>query len=103
MAALLLLAVCLGSRRPLLASAMVGLACATKQLAWPFAPFLLVSLTGVRGARELSAPQTRARLARLVLVCLAVWTVVVAPVALLDLRAFWSDIVVYNLGLRGGE
>ena len=102
-AALLLLAVRLGARRPLLASAMVGLACATKQLAWPFAPFLLVSLAGIREARDLIAPETRARLAKVVLIALAVWTVVVAPVALLDLRAFWGDIVVYNLGLRGGD
>jgi glycosyl transferase family 87 len=102
-AALLLLAVRLGSRRPFLASAVVGLACATKQLAWPFAPFLLVSFADVREARELAASPARARLARLALVSLAVWIVVVAPVALLDLRAFWGDIVVYNLGLGGGD
>src|SRR5262249_42740794 len=30
------------------AGALLGLACATKQLAWPYAPFLLVSLAGVR-------------------------------------------------------
>ena len=102
-AALLLLAVRLGSRRALLASAVVGLACATKQLAWPFAPFLLVSLADIRELRDLAATEARTRLARVVPVSLAVWLVVVAPVALLDLRAFWGDIVVYNLGLRGGD
>jgi hypothetical protein len=103
LAALLLFAVRLGERRPLLASAVVGLACATKQLAWPFAPFLLAWLGGVREGRELAAPEARARLAKVVLAFLAVGTFVVAPLALLDLRAFWGDIVVYNLGLRGGD
>ena len=82
-AALLLLAVRLGARRPLLASAMVGLACATKQLAWPFAPFLLVSLAGIREARDLVAPETRARLGKVVLIALAVWTVVSFLLALI--------------------
>ena len=102
-AALLLLAVQLGVRRSVLAAGVVGLACATKQLAWPFAPFLLVSLAEIRELRDLAAPAARARLGKLVLAALAVWIVVVAPVALLDLRAFWGDIVVYNLGLRGGD
>jgi len=102
LAALLLLAVHLGARRPILASAAVGLACATKQLAWPFAPFLLLSLAGISSLRDFSLPEPRARLARLVLVSAAVALAVVAPVALLDPRAFWGDIVVYNLGLPGG-
>jgi len=101
--ALLLLAVRLGTRRAALASAAVGLACATKQLAWPFAPFLLLSLAGIAGLRDLALPEPRARLIRLTLVSLAVWVVIVAPVALMDARAFWGDIVVYNLGLPSGD
>ena len=34
---------------------------------------------------------------------LAVFLAVVAPVAALDFRAFWGDIVVYNVGLPGGD
>jgi len=102
-AALLLLAVRLGSGRARLASAVVGFACATKQLAWPFAPFLLVHLAGIRDPRELREPEARARLSRVALVCLAVAVAVVVPVAALDPRAFWGDIVVYNLGLSGGD
>src|SRR6185436_16844007 len=33
----------------------------------------------------------------------AAFTVVVGPVAALDPRAFWGDIVVYNVGLPGGD
>jgi hypothetical protein len=102
-AALLLLSVHLGARRCVLAAAAVGMACATKQLAWPFAPFLLVSLAGIHEMQELHTPEARARLGKVVLVSLGVFAVVVAPVALLDLRAFWGDIVVYNLGLAGGD
>jgi len=102
-AALLLLAVRLGAGRARLASAVLGFACATKQLAWPFAPFLLVHLAGIRDPRELRQPEARARLSRVVLVCAAVAVAVVAPVAALDPRAFWGDIVVYNLGLSGGD
>ena len=45
--------------------ALLGLACATKQLAWPFAPFLLVALSGARslprprGRRAVAAPRSR--------------------------------------------
>ena len=46
--ALLLGAVRLGTGRPRLAAALVGLACASKQLAWPFAPFLLLGIAQVR-------------------------------------------------------
>jgi hypothetical protein len=102
-AALLLLTVRLGAGRARLAGAVLGFACATKQLAWPFAPFLLVHLAGLRDPRDLRAPEARARLSRVVLVCLAVAVAVVAPVAALDPRAFWGDIVVYNLGLSGGD
>jgi hypothetical protein len=38
-------------------------ACATKQLAWPFAPFLLVALAGARSFREWTLPATWRRLA----------------------------------------
>src|SRR5205823_5240212 len=36
------------------AAAVLGLAGATKQLAWPFVPFLLASLSGARCLRELA-------------------------------------------------
>src|SRR5262249_35509778 len=85
------------------AAATIGLACATKQLAWPFAPFLLAHLSGARSLRDLVAPPARARLLRSVAVASVVFVVVVAPVALLDVRAFWRDIVVYNAGLPGGD
>ena len=102
-AALLLLTVRLGPSRARMAGAVLGLACATKQLAWPFAPFLLVHLAGLRDLRELRAAEPRARLLRPTLACLAVAVAVIVPVAALDPRAFWADIVVYNLGLPGGE
>jgi len=102
-AALLLLAVRLGPARARLAAAVLGFACATKQLAWPFAPFLLVHLASIRAPADLRAPEARARLARVALVCAGVAAAVVVPVAALDPRAFWADIVVYNLGLPGGQ
>jgi hypothetical protein len=102
-AALLLLAVRLGAGRARLAGAVLGFACATKQLAWPFAPFVLVHLAGIRDLRDLREPEARARLSRVVLACAAVAVAVVLPVAALDPRAFWGDIVVYNLGLSGGD
>jgi hypothetical protein len=101
--ALILVAVALGPGRALLAGAVLGFACATKQLAWPFAPFLLLHLAGLRDPRDLLTPEARARLARVALVCVAVAVAVVAPVAALDPHAFWGDIVVYNLGLSGGD
>src|SRR5262249_48309017 len=78
--------------RPLLAAALLGLACGTKQLAWPFAPFLLAHLSGAATLRELVQRESRRRLLRPLLVTLAVFVGVVAPVALLDLRRFWADI-----------
>ena len=81
---------------------VLGLACATKQLAWPFAPFLLVRLSGarrfadLRPASDLGAPGGAARRGGA-----AVFLAVVLPVAALDFRAFWGDIVVYNVGLPG--
>jgi hypothetical protein len=89
-----------GGRR-LAAAAVLGLACATKQLAWPFAPFLLVALSEARSFRDLLAPATWRRLLAPVAVMLAVFLLVVGPVAALDLRAFWGDIFAYNVGLPG--
>jgi hypothetical protein len=87
--------------RGTLAGALLGLACATKQLAWPFAPFLLLALSGARTFRELGSVATARRLARPVLAAALVFAVVVLPVAALDFRAFWGDIVAYNVGLPG--
>src|SRR5262249_4185677 len=78
MAALLLLVVPLArSGRAAGAAATIGLACATKQLAWPFAPFLLAHLSGARSLRDLVAPPARARLLRSVAVASVVFVVVV--------------------------
>lgn len=99
----LLLAAVLGRRRPLAAGAALGLACATKQLAWPFAPFLLLHLSEAGGLADFKHPEVRRRLLRPALVALGVFALVVAPVALLDPKAFWGDIVVYNVGLPGGD
>jgi hypothetical protein len=89
------------SERRVASAALLGLACATKQLAWPFAPFLLVALSGARTFRGLldSWPRLRGPVA----VAGAVFLAVVVPVAALDFRAFWGDIVVYNVGLPGGD
>jgi hypothetical protein len=89
-----------GERR-VAAAALLGLACATKQLAWPFAPFLLVALSGARTFAGLLG--SGRRLLRPLVVLVAVFLAVVLPVAALDFRAFWGDIVVYNVGLPGGD
>ena len=103
-AALLLAAVALVRRqRPVLAGAVLGLACATKQLAWPFAPFLLAHLSGARSLRELIARPALSRAGRPLAAAVLVFAAVVAPVAALDPRAFWGDVVVYNLGLPGAD
>lgn len=73
-------------------SAVLGLACATKQLAWPFAPFLLAHLA-----------VSRSRLLRAVAVAAGTFALVVLPVVALDPRAFWDDVVGYNVGLRGRD
>jgi hypothetical protein len=99
-AALLLVAVQLGRRgRIMAAGAVVGLACATKQLAWPFAPFLLVALSGATRWADLAGRRFLTPLAAAALVFAAV----VLPVAALDLSAFWADVVVYNAGLGGAD
>ncbi len=98
--ALLLGSALAGERRRLgFAGALLGLACATKQLAWPFVPFLLVHWASVASIRELAVREAWARLKRPIAAGLLVFAGVVAPVALLDLRAFWADIVSYNAGL----
>jgi hypothetical protein len=74
------------------AAALLGLACATKQLAWPFAPFLLAHLGG-----------SRSRLPRAAAVAAATFAAVALPVVALDPRAFWNDIVRYNVGLSGAD
>ena len=103
-AALLLLAVWLAQKeRPLAAAVVVGLACATKQLAWPYAPFLLAHLSGARGFRELASRESVRRLLRVVAAAAAVFALIVVPVAALDFRAFWGDIVGYNAGLPGAD
>ena len=50
--------------RPISSGLLLGLACATKQLAWPFAPFLLVALGGSRSFRDLAGTRTVAAHAR---------------------------------------
>jgi hypothetical protein len=102
--ALLLGSVALARRgRPALAGALLGLACAAKQLAWPFAPFLLAWMSGAGSWRELAAAEAWRRVARPAIAAAAVFALVVLPVAALDLRAFWSDVFVYNAGLAGGD
>jgi Glycosyltransferase family 87 len=85
------------------AAVLLGLACATKQLAWPFAPFLLAHLSGARTLGALFATPARGRLLRAAAITAGVFLVVVAPVAALDFRAFWGDVVRYNAGLPGGD
>jgi hypothetical protein len=85
------------------AGALLGLACATKQLAWPYAPFLAVQLMGATSFRDLARRETWTRAARPLLAAAAVFLSVVLPVAALDPRAFWGDIVAYNIGLAGGD
>ena len=91
------------ARRRVDAGLLLGLACATKQLAWPFAPFLLVALSGARSFADLAGAAAWRRLCGPAAAAAAVFVAVVAPVAALDFRAFWGDIVVYNVGLPGGD
>ncbi len=57
----------------------LGLACATKQLAWPFAPFLLLACSGAGSFRDLLAPRTWRRLLRPLAVMVAVFLARRAP------------------------
>ncbi len=85
------------------AGAVIGLACATKQLAWPYAPFVLLALTGAHRMGDLARKATWARTLPPLGAAAAVFFAVVLPVAALDFRAFWGDIVVYNVGLPGAD
>ncbi len=85
------------------AGALIGLACATKQLAWPFAPFLLVALSGAHRFSDLARREAWSRLLPPLGTAAAVFLGVVLPLAALDFRAFWGDIVVYNVGLPGAD
>ncbi len=89
--------------RPRLAGLLLGLACATKQLAWPFAPFLLLHLSGARQWSEILARETWRRLRGPLWLAAVTFAAVVGPVAALDPKAFYADIVVYNVGLPGGD
>ena len=60
-------------------------------------------LSGARSFRGLLAPAAWRRLAGPLAALVAVFAVVVLPVAALDLRAFWGDIVAYNVGLPGAD
>ncbi|MGD8896072.1 MAG: glycosyltransferase 87 family protein [Acidobacteriota bacterium] len=99
----ILLAAVLAARneRLLLAGALVGLACSVKQLAWPYAPFLLVALSGARGWRDLLSSTPWRRLGKPLAAAVVVFVVVVLPLAAVDFEAFWGDIVAYNVGLPG--
>ena len=102
--ALLLAAVLLArGGRPVWSAALLGLACATKQLAWPYAPFLLLALAAPTSLADLGRRETWKRLLRSTLVAAAVFVVVVLPVAALDFGAFYGDIVAYNVGLPGAD
>ena len=91
----------LRSDRRIAAGALLGLACATKQLAWPFAPSLILAASGARALGDLRGLAPWRRMAGPAAAAAAVFVVVVAPVAALDFNAFWSDIVAYNVGLPG--
>jgi hypothetical protein len=90
-------------RRSVLAGALLGLACATKQLAWPFAPFLVAHLMGARSFGDLVRRDSWTRAARPLLAAAAVSAAIVLPVLLLDPAAMYRDIVAYNVGLSGGD
>ena len=93
----------LRSDRRIAAGTLLGLACATKQLAWPFAPFLILAASGARALGDLRGLAPWRRMAGPAAAAAAVFVAVVAPVAALDFDAFWSDIVAYNVGLPGAD
>jgi Glycosyltransferase family 87 len=89
--ALMLLAVAAVDRdRPVMAAVVAGLAAATKQIAWPLAPFLVVCQARRRGTRE-------AR--RTAIVIAAVVATVCLPFLVWDLHAFVDDVIKFPLGL----
>jgi hypothetical protein len=89
--------------RPTLAALTLGLACAVKQLAWPFAPFLIVELAGITSFREAFSRAGLRRLFRLLGLTLASAIAIVAPVAALDPGAFVADIFRYQTGSPGSD
>ena len=91
------------AERRLAGAALLGLACATKQLAWPFAPFLLLWTSGAGGLRGLIAGAPWRRMLAPAAVAAGVFLLVTVPVAALDFHAFWSDVVGYNVGLPGAD
>src|SRR5262249_49597453 len=64
---------------------------------------LLAALAGGRSFRDWTGAASWKRVAAPLGAAAAVLVVVVAPVALLDRRAFWADVFVYNAGLKGGD
>jgi uncharacterized membrane protein len=100
---LLLAAILAGRRHPDAAAAMVGVSCAVKQLAWPFAPFFLVHLAGATTFRDFANRGGLLRLLRPTLIAGAVFAAIVLPVAALDARAFVADIFSYQTGSPGSE
>lgn len=90
-------------RRPVLAGVLLGLACATKQLAWPYAPFLVAQLMGARSFGDLLRAEPWRRAWRPLAAAAAVFAAIVVPVMLLDPGAMYGDIVAYNVGLAGGD
>ena len=89
--------------RFVLAGLLLGIACATKQLAWPFAPFLLLYISGARAWGELLGRPAWTRLRGPLAAAAAAFVTLVGPLAALDPKAFYADIVVYNVGLPGAD
>ncbi len=100
---LLLAAGCARAGRATTAAILIGLAASIKQLTWPFAPFLLVYAAGISSLTELRTRDGARRLARLALVSVATFLVVVLPIALRDWDAFFADIVRYQTGSPGSD
>ncbi len=90
-------------RRTRAAAALLGLACAVKQLMWPFAPFALLWLAGLRSWRELLSWAGLRRLLAPAGITVGVALAVVAPLALRDVGAFVNDIFRYQVGLPGED
>lgn len=105
MCAVPLLLACLaaerGARGP--AAAWLGVACALKQLCWPFAPFLLIYLSGADSWRALLRPAVLRRLLAAGLTSAGVALAIVLPIALRDGAAFVADIFRYQVGLPGED
>jgi hypothetical protein len=100
-----LLLACLSARsgRTRMGAFWVGLACAFKQLCWPFAPFLLVLLSGVTSWRELLSRAGLRRLLVLLAIAGGTCIAIVAPLAARDWHAFYADIFQYQVGLPGSD